>query len=547
MQGFTVIDFGILVIYLLAVLFAGLLFSKKEMKGKEFFKGDGTIPWWVTSVSIFATLLSPISFLSLAGNSYGGTWILWFAQLGIFIAVPLTIKFFLPLYSRLDLDTAYQYLEIRYNSKGLRVIGALMFIIYQIGRMSIIMYFLPLYSRLDLDTAYQYLEIRYNSKGLRVIGALMFIIYQIGRMSIIMYLPSVVLADLTGISVNVLIIVMGVIAIIYSYTGGLKSVLWTDFIQGMVLIVGVTCTLFFLISKIDGGFGEVMTSLTEGGKFLAEGEVLFDPNILKSSVFIILVGAGLNTFSSYVSSQDIVQRFTTTTDIKELKKMTYGNGLLSIGLATVFYLIGTCLFVFYGQNPELAQTAQQDQIFASYIAYQLPVGVTGILLAAIYAASQSTLSTGLNSVATSWTLDIQTMISKDLSFEKQTKIAQYISLGVGIVAIGVSIILANGEIKSAYEWFNSFMGLVLGVLAGIFVLGAFCKKATKFGAYVGFAVSAVLVVYLKYNVPEVTSWAYSLVTITTSVVVGQIVSMIQLKFANNKEEVKSEATIYFEG
>lgn len=500
MQGFTVIDFGILVIYLLAVLFAGLLFSKKEMKGKEFFKGDGTIPWWVTSVSIFATLLSPISFLSLAGNSYGGTWILWFAQLGIFIAVPLTIKFFLPLYSRLDLDTAYQYLEIRYNSKGLRVIGALMFIIYQIG-----------------------------------------------RMSIIMYLPSVVLADLTGISVNVLIIVMGVIAIIYSYTGGLKSVLWTDFIQGMVLIVGVTCTLFFLISKIDGGFGEVMTSLTEGGKFLAEGEVLFDPNILKSSVFIILVGAGLNTFSSYVSSQDIVQRFTTTTDIKELKKMTYGNGLLSIGLATVFYLIGTCLFVFYGQNPELAQTAQQDQIFASYIAYQLPVGVTGILLAAIYAASQSTLSTGLNSVATSWTLDIQTMISKDLSFEKQTKIAQYISLGVGIVAIGVSIILANGEIKSAYEWFNSFMGLVLGVLAGIFVLGAFCKKATKFGAYVGFAVSAVLVVYLKYNVPEVTSWAYSLVTITTSVVVGQIVSMIQLKFANNKEEVKSEATIYFEG
>lgn len=174
MVGFTKIDFAILVLYLVAVLFAGLFFSKKEMKGKEFFKGDGTIPWWVTSVSIFATLLSPISFLSLAGNSYGGTWILWFAQLGMFIAVPLTIKFFLPLYSRLDLDTAYQYLEIRFDSKGLRILGALMFIIYQIG-----------------------------------------------RMSIIMYLPSVVLAELTGISVNILIIVMGIIAIIYSYTGGL--------------------------------------------------------------------------------------------------------------------------------------------------------------------------------------------------------------------------------------------------------------------------------------------------------------------------------------
>ena len=94
-EGFTWIDFVILVVYLLAVLLAGLHFAKKEMKGKEYFKGDGTIPWWVTSVSIFATLLSPISFLSLAGNSYAGTWIMWFAQLGMLIAIPFTIKFFL--------------------------------------------------------------------------------------------------------------------------------------------------------------------------------------------------------------------------------------------------------------------------------------------------------------------------------------------------------------------------------------------------------------------------------------------------------------------
>ncbi|MBY2008173.1 sodium:solute symporter [Clostridioides difficile] len=499
MVGFTWIDFAILVVYLLAVLFAGLLFSKKEMKGKEFFKGDGTIPWWVTSVSIFATLLSPISFLSLAGNSYGGTWILWFAQLGMFIAIPLTIKFFLPLYSRLEIDTAYEYLEMRYESKGLRVLGALMFIIYQIG-----------------------------------------------RMSIIMYLPSIVLAGLTGIPVNVLIIVMGVIAIIYSYTGGLKAVLWTDFIQGMVLIVGVTGTLFYLIASINGGFGTVMDTLTTGHKFLASNEVMFDKNILSTSAFIIFVRAGLNTFSSYVSSQDIVQRFTTTTDIKQLNKMTYGNGVLSMGLATVFYLIGTCLFIYYTQNPDLAQTVQQDQVFASYIAYELPVGITGILLAAIYAASQSTLSTGLNSVATSWTLDIQTIITKDISMEKQTKIAQYISLGVGILSIAVAIVLANGEIKSAYEWFNSFMGLVLGVLAGIFVLGAFCKKATKMGAYVGFIVSAILVVYLKYCMPEVTSWAYSLITITTSVVVGTIVSAIEAKVKAKVSLPKAETTVYYE-
>lgn len=497
MVGFTNIDMGILIIYLLAVLLVGLAFSKKEMQGKEFFKGDGTIPWWVTSVSIFATLLSPISFLSLAGNSYGGTWILWFAQLGMIIAIPLTIKFFLPMYSKLDIDTAYQYLELRFNSKGLRILGAVMFIIYQIG-----------------------------------------------RMSIIMYLPSMVLAELTGISVNTLIIVMGIIAIIYSYTGGLKSVLWTDFIQGAVLIVGVVFAFIYLIAHINGGLSSVMNELASG-KFLAPTEVIFDPNLLKSSVFIIIVGAGLNTFSSYVSSQDIVQRFTTTTDTKQLNKMMLTNGVLSIFLATIFYLIGTALYVFYTQNPELAQTARQDQIFASYIAFELPVGITGLLLAAIYAAAQSTLSTGLNSVATSWTLDIQALLSKkEMSFKLQTRIAQFISLGVGIVAILVSIVLANGEIKSAYEWFNSFMGLVLGVLAGTFVLGAFTKKANAFGAYVAFVASAILVVFLKYRVPDVTSWAYSLISISVSLVVGYIASIIYTHMNGTISNPQSHTTIY---
>lgn len=495
MTGFATIDMFILVTYLGLVLFAGLYFSKKEMKGKEYFKGDGTIPWWVTSVSIFATLLSPISFLSIAGNSYNGTWLLWFAQLGIFIAVPLTIKFFLPIYSRLGIDTAYHYLEVRYNDKGLRILGALMFIIYQIG-----------------------------------------------RMSIIMYLPSIVLSQLTGISVNLLIVVMGIIAIIYSYSGGLKSVLWTDFIQGVVLISGVVFTLIFIVFSIDGGIGEIFSTLLSE-KFLAKNEVIFDPNILNSSVFIIIMGAGINTFSSYISSQDVVQRFTTTTDIKQLNKMTYGNGILSIGTATVLYLLGTALFVFYNQNPSLLQTAQQDQIFASYIVYQLPVGISGLVLAAIYAAAQSTLSTGLNSVATSWALDIQSVISKDISIEKQTNIAKVISLAVGVVAIVVSMIMANGEIKSAYEWFNSFMGLVLGVLAGIFVLGVFSKRATNIGAYAGFIVSAIVVINLKYNHPEVTSWSYSIITIAISFVIGNIVSYIHGKTKNI--DMDYENTIYY--
>ena len=499
MQGFTTIDLIILIVYLAAVLFAGLHFAKKEMKGKEYFKGDGTVPWWVTSVSIFATLLSPISFLSLAGNSYAGTWIMWFAQLGMLLAIPFTIRFFLPIYSKLGIDTAYHYLELRFESKGLRVLGAVMFIIYQIG-----------------------------------------------RMSIIMYLPCMVLANLTGINVNLLIVIMGVIAIIYSYTGGLKSVLWTDFIQGSVLLIGVTIALLFLIAHTDGGFGALFDAFRNDGKFLAPDQPIFSPNLLKDSVFLLIVGAGFNTMGSYVSSQDIVQRFTTTTDTKKLNKMMLTNGALSIFIATVFYLIGTGLYVFYQQN-ELPPAAAQDQIFASYIAFELPVGVTGLLLAAIYAASQSTLSTGLNSVAASWTLDIQARVSKkELSLEKQTKIGQYVSLVVGVFAIFVSIVLANGGIKSAYEWFNGFMGLVIGILIGTFILGAFTKTANAFGAAAAFTAASAVMVGIKYFTPAgtVSIWSYSIISIAVSLLVGIPASIISRNLKGDHSAPAKNTTIY---
>lgn len=499
MQGFTTIDLIILIVYLGAVLFAGLYFAKKDMKGKEFFKGDGTVPWWVTSVSIFATLLSPISFLSLAGNSYAGTWLMWFAQLGMLLAIPLTIRFFLPIYSKLDIDTAYHYLELRFGSKGLRVLGAVMFIIYQIG-----------------------------------------------RMSIIMYLPCMVLGNLTGININLLIVIMGVIAIVYSCTGGLKSVLWTDFIQGSVLLVGVTMALVFLIAHIDGGFGEIVRAFTQEGKFLAPDQPIFNINLLKDSVFLMIIGAGFNTMGSYVSSQDIVQRFTTTTDTKKLNKMMLTNGALSIFIATVFYMIGTGLYVFYKQNA-LPPAAAQDQIFASYIAFELPVGVTGILLAAIYAASQSTLSTGLNSVAASWTLDIQARLSKkELSFEKQTKIGQYVSFIVGIFAIVVSIILANGDIKSAYEWFNGFMGLVLGILIGTFILGAFTKTANTIGTTIAFIAASAVMVGIKYFAPAgaVSLWSYSIISIVVSLAVGIPASLISRRITGDNSVPAPNTTIY---
>ncbi|MET3574973.1 sodium:solute symporter [Bhargavaea ullalensis] len=488
---FAVIDYVILFAYLLFILYVGIAVAKKEMRGKEFFKGDGSIPWWVTSVSLFATLLSPISFLSLAGNSYLGSWELWFAQLGLFIAVPVAIYFFLPVYRKLNLDTAYEYLERRFDVK------------------------------------------------MRMIGSILFIVYQIGRMSIIMYLPAIALSAVTGINTVLIILFMGVIATIYSAFGGIKSVLWTDFIQGVVLIGGGIFALIFLLFSIDGGIGEVVRTGTDNGKFFTDMPV-FDPNFVNNSILLLIVGAGLSTAFSYISSQDMVQRYLTTDDPKEMNKMTFMNGLLSLGTATLFFFIGTSLFTFYSQQGGAMPEGKGDLIFANYIVSELPVGISGLLIAGLFAAGQSTLSTGLNSVATSWTLDIQSVIKPGMSDEKSTKIARVVSALVGVFSIAFAIVLAYSDVSSAYEWFNGLMGLALGIIGGTFTLGVMTKRANAKGALLGFAATTVLAIYISYFT-DISLWAYSIINLFASLIFGYGFSLL---FKQKSKAQEEELTYY---
>jgi len=150
-------------------------------------------------------------------------------------------------------------------------------------------------------------------------------------------------------------------------------------------------------------------------------------------------------------------------------------------------------------------------------------------------------------VAASWTLDIQARLAKkELSFETQTKIGQYVSLIVGIFSIAVSMVLANGGVKSAYEWFNGFMGLVLGILIGTFILGAFTKSANTFGATLAFIAASLVMVIIKYFVPAeaVTIWSYSLISIAVSLVVGIPASMIYRKIKGDTSVPAPYTTIY---
>lgn len=474
-HGFESIDYIILIGYLVFILLVGVYFAKKEISGKEYFKGDGSIPWWVTSVSLFATLLSPISFLSLAGIAYAGDWHLWFAQIGLFLAAGMAICYFLPVYRNLNLDTAYEYLELRFN------------------------------------------------KGLRIVGGAIFIVFQIGRMSIIMYLPAIALAAVTGINTYWIILFMGIIATIYSYMGGIKSVLWTDFIQGVVLIGGGLFALFFLLSSIQGGLPEVVSVGTQNDKFFGTTSI-FDLGNMSHSLLIVVFGAGFSTAFSYISSQDMVQRYLTTTDLREMNKMTILNVALSLGTATLFFFIGTALYVFYTQLGDVPG-GRSDLVFANYIVNQLPAGISGLLIAGLFAAGQSTLSTGLNSVATSWTLDIQKVLKPGMSDAAATRIAKVVSLIVGAATIMFALKLAHSDISSAYEWFNGLMGLMLGVVGGTFTLGVMTRRATSTGAIFGFVVTLLVAIYISYFT-DITIWAYSIINLFCSIIFGYFGSLI---------------------
>ena len=150
-------------------------------------------------------------------------------------------------------------------------------------------------------------------------------------------------------------------------------------------------------------------------------------------------------------------------------------------------------------------------------------------------------------MASSWTLDIQERLSKKkLSFETQTKIGQWVSLLVGIFAIVVAMVLANGGVTSAYEWFNGFMGLVLGILVGTFILGAFTKVANTFGATVAFIAASAVMVFIKYGPysADVSIWSYSIISIGVSLVVGIPASMIWRSLKGDKSVPGPHTTIY---
>jgi SSS family transporter len=347
---------------------------------------------------------------------------------------------------------------------------------------------------LNLTSAYEYLEVRFNL-ACRLFASGAFTLFMVTRTAIVTYLPAIALSAVADVDVNVAIIAVTAITILYCAVGGIEAVIWSDVIQSIVIIAGTAVIAVLLIAGTDGGFAGFVEIGRQAGKF----RMLDFALDFRAPVFwVVLVGGLVANLSSYTSDQCVVQRYMTTRDEKSAARSILFNSVFSYVNCGIFFLIGTALFTYYASNPERLDVTmpKNDSIFPIYIATGLPVGVAGLILAAVAAATMSTLSSNLNSSATAVTSDFYVRLFKGVDERRKMRCGQIATVVTGLLGGGFALALANMEVVSMYDQFQRFLGVLTGGLACLFFMGIFMRRVNGTGAMIGLVANYVVCIGL---------------------------------------------------
>lgn len=253
----------------------------------------------------------------------------------------------------------------------------------------VIKYYLPFFRRLNVTSAYEYLERRFNAST-RLLASALFIVFMVARMALVLYLPSLALTAVTGIDLYIYIVLMALVTILYCTMGGVEAVVWGDVVQGIILVGGAFLAFFYLAFSTEGGFGGFVDIALDADKFK-----MFDWSFdYRSATFwVIILGGMANNLISYTSDQTVIQRYLTTKDERSARHSIMMNGVMSVFISIVFFAIGTGLYTFFKTHPAALDytMGKADTIFPFFMMSQLPQGVAGLLIAAIFAATMSTI------------------------------------------------------------------------------------------------------------------------------------------------------------
>jgi SSS family solute:Na+ symporter len=446
------LDLVIFLGYMAGIVIFGSTFYRKNRDAGQYTAGGGVLPVWIVGMSIFATYVSSISFLAIPGKAYQSNWNAFVFSLSIPVAAVLAVKFFVPLYRSINSISAYTFLEQRFGIWA------------------------------------------------RTYASLCYILTQLIRVGSILYLMALPLHTLFGWNISIIILVTGMAVILYSMLGGIKAVIWTDAIQGIILIGGaITCALVLLFGMPEGP-RQLFEIAIQHKKFSLGS---FGTSVSQSTFWVMILYGLFINLQNYGIDQNYIQRYMTTRTLREARRSALFGALLYVPVSLLFFFIGTALFSYYSANtellpPGLRDLSAGDRIFPYFIVNGLPAGLTGILIASIFAAGMSTVSTSINGTATIVLTDYYLRFFRPGSGGRQSMRVLYLSsLVFGI--FGILIALAMIRVKSALDAWWALASIFSGGMLGLFLLAYLARRAKNIYAVTGVIAGVLVILWMSLS------------------------------------------------
>ncbi|MBE2280073.1 MAG: sodium/solute symporter [Ignavibacteriaceae bacterium] len=482
-MSLELIDYLIIGIYLLIVAVWGIISGGKQEKSKDYFLGKKKVHFTVSAFSIIAAETSTLTFISIPGLAY-------LTNLGF---IQITIG-------------------------------------YLIGRIIVTRLLLPEYFKGELSTAYSFLERRFGKK-MRTAAGSVFIFTRLAADGVRLFATAIPVKLILGIDYHYAIMLVALVSLLYTYTGGIRGVIWVDTLQMFIYLGGAFLALFFIISGYDEGAGVLFAKAAKAGKlqyFNWGFEGGFEGFITQPYTFLGgIIGGTFLSMASHGIDQLIIQRVLATGDLKAGQKSLILSGVIVIFQFLLFLMIGALLYVVF----EGKQFGKPDEVFPFYIIHYLPSGAKGIIIAGLLAAAMSTIAGSVSSLTSSLILDImipysQKKFTEDVIF----KLTKFFTVMWAVLLVFSAFFFMNTH-KAVVEIALSIASFTYGGLLGTFLLGKFVSKARQEDALAGFFAGIFLMVAVISL--KLTAWTwFTLTGVTVTMLTGFILSRLN----NEKKE-----------
>lgn len=492
MNSLPFIDLAVIAFYLLGMVGIGIYFSRKKQNTDQFTKASGHIPGWALGISLYATFLSSNTFLGVPGKAFGSDWNAFVFSLSMPFAAWIAAKYFVPFYRKTGEVSAYTHLEHRFGPWA------------------------------------------------RTYAMVCFVLTQLARMGSIFFGIALTLQALTGIDMTTIMIVSGLCIVSYTILGGIEAVIWTEVVQGLLLTLGALLVLGIIAYGMNDGFGDILAIGSADNKFSLGSYDLTD---FGSSTFwvIFLYGFFIN-LNNFGIDQNYVQRYHTSKTEKQAARGIWWCVYCYVPISLIFFFIGTALYAYFQQHPELIEGVKSqvalekgvaisalqpadygDKVLPYFMVTKLPVGLLGLVIAAILSAAMSTISSGMNASATVFLKDIyQRFIDRDVT-PKQEMTVLYVATGaVGIFAIAVGVLMIG--VQSILDIWWQLAGIFAGGMLGLFLLGIISRSTGNTVAKIATILGICVILWMtfSYLIPDQYSFFRNSLHVNMVIVVGTL-------------------------